>query len=100
MRKYFIPSDFQLNSCLGNKISLTLLILFFAGKLYAQNFQAEGSLQKVDSDGFYRIVIPQGSNPYLNEQFSNIRIYDSGEKEVPYLLEEEAPLYSNEHFNK
>lgn len=82
----------------------SLLLLFFGlvGSIaaVAQSFKGEATLPPVDVDGFYRIFIQPSLSPYLNGDFTNIRIYDQGNKEVPYLFQQEAPTYYTQVFKE
>jgi hypothetical protein len=57
----------------------------------AQKFNAEASLPKVEKDGFYRIQLDPSLSFFLNSELSNLRILDSKDDEVPYLLETQQP---------
>ncbi|HEY9008592.1 MAG TPA: hypothetical protein VIM75_20785 [Ohtaekwangia sp.] len=65
----------------------------------AQTFRAEATLPAVHADGFYRILLSPDAAPYPNREFSNVRLYDATNKEVPYVLREEKPVYIQEQFH-
>ncbi len=64
-----------------------ILIIFCWSKTSSQSFEAEATIPGVEADGFYRIFISPAINVYLNNDFSDIRIYDQRNQEVPYLLQ-------------
>lgn len=66
----------------------------------AQVFTGEATLPKVEKDGFYRIPLTPELTKYLTDDFSNIRIYNSANAEVPYVLETESPRYFTEEFKE
>lgn len=68
------------------------------GIVAGQTFRGEAVLPKVENDGFYRIHISPEISTHLNPSFANIRIVDQTNKEVPYLLQEEAPAYHTQVF--
>lgn len=82
------------------KICVALFILVSQLKLSAQHFNAEATLSPVDSNRFYRIPVSPEVTPFINENLNNIRIFDAAGKEVPYLLEEEQPIYTQEQFKE
>lgn len=66
----------------------------------AQEFHAVATLPTVPADGFYRVQLSPAVTPYLNSTFSNARIYDPRSREVPYVFQEEQPLYSHQQFRE
>jgi hypothetical protein len=66
----------------------------------AQEFHAVGTLPSVPADGFYRVQLSPAVTPYLNSSFSNARIYDPQGREVPYVFQEEQPLYAKQQFRE
>ncbi len=77
------------------KLVFTLVAFCFAISVTAQKFVAESHLPNVPADGFYRVLLEPDITAYLNNDFSNIRIYDKENKETPYFLKFEVPyLYT------
>ncbi|MBI1769199.1 MAG: hypothetical protein HY015_08975 [Bacteroidetes bacterium] len=74
------------------------ITFFLATFSFAQKFVAEASLPPVSKNGFYRVTITPEFVAYLNRGFTNIRIYDKQNHEVPYLTEEEVPVFSSTTF--
>jgi hypothetical protein len=66
----------------------------------AQQFKAEATLPVVDADGFYRVLFTPEAAAYPNQTFSNVRLYDAQQKEVPYIMEQEQPVYQQEKFQE
>jgi hypothetical protein len=63
-----------------------------------QHFKAEASLPVVQKDAFYRILLSPDVLVHVNDQLTDIRIYDGDGKEVPYLLESEIPVTQSQEF--
>jgi hypothetical protein len=78
---------------------IIIVFLFLSGiSVIAQDFKGEALLTPVDSDAFYRLGLDPALSKYLNEEFSNIRIIDKDNREVPYLLGTESPVYNTTNF--
>src|ERR1700741_57108 len=77
---------------------LSMVLLNFVCS--AQNFVAEAELTTGSKDGFYNIQVTPDQSIYLNRGFTNIRIIDDKNKEVPYLLRVEAPHSVTEVFRE
>lgn len=65
---------------------------------WGQAFRGEATLPDVTSDGFYRVAVSPALGTYLNERFTNLRIYDRELQEVPYIFQKEEPAYYTTHF--
>jgi hypothetical protein len=63
-----------------------------------QSFTGEAAVAPVERDGFYNIFISPEINVHLNNELSDIRIFDTQGHEVPYLLQKELPAYHTYHF--
>jgi hypothetical protein len=79
---------------------LILLAIYNVLTLHAQDFVAESKLPKVGKDGFYRVLLEPRVTSYLNSDFSNIRFYDSNNKETAYFLKFETPVLYNTTFKE
>jgi hypothetical protein len=79
-----------------------LLLVAFMNvlSLSGQNYIIESKLPKVANDGFYRVLLEPSLTSYLNSDFSNIRFYDSDNKETAYFLKFEIPLLYNTTFKE
>ena len=75
-----------------------LTLVFFSTASFAQTFVAETHLPKVEKDGFYNIALNPETSAYLNHAFTNMRIFDDKNKEVPYLLRVDVPNTVTEVF--
>ncbi len=67
---------------------------FLAGSvLYSQSlFEWESPVDSVPSDGYYNILLKPEVTGRLKNDLSDIRIYENGEKEVPYLCKRETAI--------
>ena len=77
-----------------------ITVFLHATLLWSQSFKSEAHLPPIPEDGFYRIFISSDIAVHLNTSFSNVRIYDSQETEIPYLLQDEAPSYISQEFKE
>ncbi|GAA4394719.1 hypothetical protein GCM10023187_00840 [Nibrella viscosa] len=70
-----------------------LLSLFLAGGLVsrAQTFRQRAEISAVTTPGYYRILLPPAVVGALNEALTDVRLYDSRQREVPYLLSRQLP---------
>jgi hypothetical protein len=75
-----------------------LTLICFSSASFAQTFVAETQLPKVESDGFYNIALTPETSAYLNHAFTNLRIFDEKNREVPYLLRVDVPHTVTEVF--
>jgi hypothetical protein len=71
-----------------------ICFLLFPACAYAQEYVAEASLSKVTESGFYSITLPPNITASLESDLRNIRILDSQEVEVPYMVLTEPQDYS------
>lgn len=78
-------------------LSITIL-LFCLANASGQSFKGEAMIPSVETDGFYRVLISPQINFHLNDDVSDIRIYDSKNHEVPYIFQKESRKYSEERF--
>ncbi len=78
------------------------LILFFLLVLTAnaQQFRWQATVDSVKEKGFYRIALSPEINGHLNNSFSDIRLFDAKNKEVPYLLKSETATTSASLFKE
>jgi hypothetical protein len=82
------------------KYWLLLSVVVNALNLSGQDYVAESKLPKVNNDGFYRVLLEPTLTSYLNADFSNIRFYDSDNKETAYFLKFEIPLLYHTTFKE
>lgn len=79
---------------------IALFLIVFSLTAQSQNFVAKGKLDTVKQDGFYKVLLTPSDAAYINGRFSNIRILDSLNAEVPYLFTEEKPVYLQHQFKE
>ena len=79
---------------------LILLFLFGTSTLYAQRYLGDAVIAPVPADGFYNLQLAAEWVPYLNEDMSNIRIFDKKNQEVPYIYREEEPVSFTRQFRQ
>lgn len=72
-----------------------ICLLFFPFCVYAQEYIAEAPLSKVESSGFYSIVLRPEIAALVGADGRDTRIVDSQGAEVPYMMTIEEPQYSN-----
>ncbi|MBO9702765.1 MAG: hypothetical protein J7604_21310 [Sporocytophaga sp.] len=82
--------------------NLLLYTLFFLilGHSYGQAFKKKASLSKVNESRFYKILLTPEIVTHLNDDLSDIRIYDNTQKEIPYILSREVPLQVHQIFKE
>lgn len=56
------------------------------------DFKGKASLDSVAHTGYYKISLSPDVVSYLKEDYADIRIFDSKAKEIPYILQAEAPF--------
>jgi hypothetical protein len=66
--------------------------------LHGQNFGFKADLEKASDNGFIRIELTPEITSKLNNQFTDIRLYDSQNQEIPTLLHQEKPYTEKELF--
>lgn len=71
---------------LGYTIFMCLLLLQSA---QAQSYRLRANLHPVTQTGFHRIALPPDLVGQLNNSFTDIRLYDAQQQEVPYQLQRE-----------
>ena len=67
---------------------------------FGQGFRYQASLPPAATQGFYKIALTPPIAARLKTDFSDIRLYDSARREVPYLLEREAATQSRKLFRE
>ena len=82
------------------KLSLLSVLIVIDSICMGQTYVAEAELAPVDKEGFYNIILTPDKSQYLNSSFTNIRILDEDNKEVPYLLRADVPHMVTEVFRE
>ena len=80
------------------KLFFSLILIGCFIQSSAQSLRAEASLTPVDADGFYNIFVSPAINAHLNNELSDVRIFDAKGREVPYLFRKELPAYHTSQF--
>src|SRR3990170_1927011 len=75
--------------------AVSLILIFFCAKASGQAFRAAASVPDIEEDGFYQLFISPEINLYLNNDFSDIRIYDQFNQEVPYLFQKGSRRFND-----
>lgn len=65
---------------------------------FGQEFRGEANLPSIQKDGFYRILLSPEILTQVNDQLTDIRVYEGDGSEVPYLLESEKALMHSRDF--
>ncbi len=80
----------------------SLFVFLFSQSLigYCQRYVGEASIPKITKDGYYKIAIPPEINDYLSPGFTNLRIVDNADQEIPYIIKEEVPIRQTEKFQE
>lgn len=76
-------------------ISILIISSFVS---YGQMFDYKADINKIDSNGFCKILLPQEVTSKLKYDFSDVRIYNSENIEVPYILRAENAINEKELF--
>jgi hypothetical protein len=82
------------------RVILAFTFVVLSTLSFSQTFKGQTTIPAVEKDGFYRVFISPEMTTHLNENLSNIRIYDGLNKEVPYLLQEEIPAQYTQVFKE
>jgi hypothetical protein len=69
---------------------LTVIFLSFFIISYSQEFEWEAEIQEVDSNSYYDIFIRPEITSKLNYKFSDIRIFDEDNNEIPFVRRSET----------
>lgn len=77
-----------------NQFWLVFLILFLGSGTgsFAQIFDWKADLETVDSSGFYNIFLSPELTSKLTHDFADIRIYNSDNEEIPYLIKTDKKI--------
>lgn len=80
-------------------LSLLLFALIIViSQVTGQSFTMEAQIDSVKEDGNYQILITPEVSTHLKQDFSDLRIYDTKNNEVPYFLKIEKAPVSTESF--
>ncbi len=74
------------------KISILLIFLIIHGRITAGSFRFESKLPPVDNTHYYKIQLTPGIYSKLSPGNSDLRLFDSDQKEVPYIIRDDVPV--------
>lgn len=77
-------------------LSLFLILINICG--YSQDYSKKATLAKVEKDGFYSIVLTPEITSQVQDNFSDIRILNTKNLEIPYIIGNEEAKYSSRAF--
>ncbi len=75
-----------------------LIFVFLTYISHGQNFDYKADVSKVSENGFCKILLSQEVTSKLKNDFSDVRIYNSQNIEVPYILRAENAINEKELF--
>ncbi len=76
-------------------ISIFILSTFIS---YGQEFEYQADINKISKNGFCKILLSQEVTSKLKNDFTDVRIYNSENVEVPYILRAENSINEKELF--
>jgi hypothetical protein len=77
---------------------LALLCMVFAIPVNAQYYKYEIELDPVKTTGFYSIPVSPEMSAHMQIDFSDVRIWDKKEKQVPYIIRTRKPKWQSRLF--
>ncbi len=82
------------------KIKLYIFLFLVLGQWdsYSQGYASRANLSKIDKDGFYSIVLSPGITSQLQDNNADVRILNSKNIEVPYIIANEEAMYHSTAF--
>ena len=80
-------------------ISLSIFIIY-SFVVFGQDYNYKASVSNINKDGFCKIQLSPEITSKLNSDFTDIRIYDTANVEIPYIFQEENPVNEIELFTE
>ncbi len=80
------------------KILFLFLFLIVSLSITANNFRFESKLPAVDNTRYYKIQLTPGIYSKLRSGNSDLRLFDSNEQEVPYIIKDDIPINLSSSF--
>src|ERR1700741_4065505 len=80
------------------KLSYFLVGLVACVSGYAQSFTHQSSLSGINQTGLYKVPLDPGSMQYMRSDLHDLRIMDSANHEVPYVVLSEPLLKAKSDF--
>jgi len=78
----------------------TLIFLLISHCSYSQMFEWKADIETVDSSGFYNIFLVSQITSKLNNNFSDIRIFNIDNQEIPYIIQSDKNFILSGEKNK
>jgi hypothetical protein len=82
------------------KLLFLIFYLLIGCVLTASEFKYHSILDSIPNNGYYRILLIPEVISGLKGDYSDIRLYDSVNNEIPFLLTKESSIRSNTYFNE
>jgi len=77
---------------------LVIAVTCFISVARAQVYRSEAKISRPGESGYYHILIEPRISAHLNSDFSDIRIFEKGRTEVPYIIREEKAFTAKKLF--
>lgn len=78
---------------------LVLVFMLFCHGLKAQSYRWQASIEQPNQAGYHRILLPPLVVGQLQPNQADVRLLNSNEKEVPYLIRVEEPVHYKKLFS-
>jgi hypothetical protein len=82
------------------KLLFLFCITFNGFLLSAGEFAYQSALDSIPKDGFYKILLIPEVISGLKSDYSDIRIFDKENNEIPYILTKESAIRNNSYFRE
>ena len=80
------------------RIALVCFSILSVWQIKGQEFDWQASVLGVNTDGFNRILLSPEIISKLKDDYSDIRLFDASNKEIPYIFESEQPIQYQDYF--
>jgi uncharacterized membrane protein len=77
---------------MSKMVYFTWCFVLFARSSVGQGFEFKVNIDTITANQFYKVLLPPAILSRLNDNFSDIRLYDGQGKEVPYVLKREQAV--------
>ncbi len=75
-----------------------IFLIVWSASAYSQSFTHEATIEGITKDSLYKIPLNPLYKQYMKEDFRDMRIYDSKQHEVPYVVLSEPQLKAKSDF--
>lgn len=79
------------------KITITFFISFFVFQINAQNYNWKAKIKDVEKAAYYKIFLAPEITSELKHSFPDIRILDSKNNEIQYILKKQKNVYESKN---